>query len=534
MIRILISTGLFLFTFSVLMAQEEELSPYDFFLDGFYKDAIKGYKKILQKDPANFDANRKIGICYLSVSGDKGRAIDHLEFVRNNDKANSRNEELLIDLASAYHQAYRFDEAIKVYQELRMITTSKNYPFVDRQIEICKNAIELFAKPVNVTFVNLGKEVNSTEDDYYPFVTTDESYLVFTTRRKGTTGNLTGLNGLFTSDIYFSTVIDGKWSKAKSLSPIVNTAEDEQAVGMSTDANNLMVYQETPEVYGDIYISTKIKGKYVKPEKFGPSINTKDMETEAYIMPDGKTMYFVSNKLGGIGKADIYLVKKDVDGNWGVPENLGNVINTDDDEGFPRLTDDGKTLYFASKGHKTMGGFDIFRSYWDESKKEWTKPENVGYPINNPDNNMVFSLCSNNRDAYVSMYRKEDSMGELDIYKVIFNEVEERKTALKGLVTFEGIETKDIKVHLKVYNDTLLVTDRDINFKTERFTVNLEPGKYKFLLETEKYPKIEEQIKILGMSNYKEEVEKVFNFSFQPAELKNEKKSAPAKAPLKK
>jgi hypothetical protein len=132
------------------------------------------------------------------------------------------------------------------------------------------------------------------------------------------------------------------------------------------------------------------------------------------------------------------------------------------------------------------------------------------------------------------MYRKEDSMGELDIYKVIFNEVEERKTALKGLVTFEGIETKDIKVHLKVYNDTLLVTDRDINFKTERFTVNLEPGKYKFVLETEKYPKIEEQIKILGMSNYKEEVEKVFNFSFQPAELKNEKKSAPAKAPLKK
>jgi hypothetical protein len=242
----------------------------------------------------------------------------------------------------------------------------------------------------------------------------------------------------------------------------------------------------------------------------------------------------VSNKVGGIGKADIYLVKKDVDGNWGVPENLGNVINTDDDEGFPRLTDDGKTLYFASKGHKTMGGFDIFRSYWDESKKEWTKPENVGYPINNPDNNMVFSLCSNNRDAYVSMYRKEDSMGELDIYKVIFNEVEERKTALKGLVTFEGIETKDIKVHLKVYNDTLLVTDRDINFKTERFTVNLEPGKYKFVLETEKYPKIEEQIKILGMSNYKEEVEKVFNFSFQPAELKNEKKSAPAKAPLKK
>jgi hypothetical protein len=125
-------------------------------------------------------------------------------------------------------------------------------------------------------------------------------------------------------------------------------------------------------------------------------------------------------------------------------------------------------------------------------------------------------------------------MGELDIYKVIFNEVEERKTALKGLVTFEGIETKDIKVHLKVYKDTLLITDRDLNFKTERFTVNLEPGKYKFILETEKYPKIEEQIKILGMSNYKEEMEKVFNFTLQPAEIKSDKKTAPAKPPVKK
>lgn len=521
--------------FNNLQAQDEDVSPHDYFIDGFYKDAIKGYKKILQKDPANFDANRKIGICYLNVSGDKSRAIDHLEFVHRNDKSNAKNEELLIDLANAYHQAYQFDQAIKVYQELRTITSPKNYEFVDRQIEVCKNAIELVAKPIDVTFINLGKEVNSTEDDYYPFVTKDESYLVFTTRRKGTTGNLTGLNGLYTSDVYFSVVEAGKWTKAKSLSPLVNTAEDEEAVGMSTDGNQLVIYEETPIVFGDLYVSHKVKGKFIKPEKLGNTINTKDMETEAYLMPDGNTMYFVSTKPGGKGKADIYFVKKDPEGNWGQPENVGDVINTNDDEGFPRLTDDGKTMYFASKGHKSMGGFDIFKSNWDDEKKSWTKPANIGYPINTPDDNMVFSLCANARDAYVSMYRKEDSMGELDVYKVIFNEVEQRKTALKGTITFEGAETKDIKVHLKVLKDTLVITDRDINSKTEKFTVNLEPGKYKFILETEKYPKMEETVKILDMSDYKEEVEKVFNFTLQaPVDDKNKKKTTYPKGASKK
>jgi hypothetical protein len=493
-------------------AQEEGLNARDYFLDGFYKDALKGYLKILRNDPANIEANRKIGVCYLNINGDRSRAIDHLEFARKNDKKHGNDEELLLDLAAAYHYAYRFDDAINLYKEIRAKTNPKNYTFIDRQIEICNNAKKLTAKPIDVTFINLGKEVNSTEDDYYPFVTKDESFLVFTTRRKGTTGNLTGIGGLYTSDIYFSQVQNGKWTKAKSIGPQINTMEDEQCVGLSSDGSQLMIYQETPTVLGDIYYSTRNKGKYTKPVNLSPTINTKDMETEAYIMPEGTTMYFISNRPGGVGKADIYVSHKLPDGTWGMPVNLGNIINTPEDEAFPRVTDDGKTLYFASKGHNTMGGFDIFKSTWNEETNSWNTPVNIGYPINTPEDNMVFSLCANERDAYVSMYRKEDSIGELDIYKVVFNTVEQRQTAVKGCVTFEGIETKEYLANITIFDGNEIVLEKNVNPKNGKYVVSLVPGTYTFVVESEGYPKIEETVKILDLSDYKPVIEKNFVF----------------------
>jgi len=525
------------FLFSCLCAtnafsQEAGVSARDYFMDGWYKDAIKGYQEILKKDPANIDANRKLGICYLGLSGDKSRAVKPLEYIRKNDKKMAVDEEFLLDLASAYHLSYRFDDAIKVYEEIRVKTSSKNYVFIDRQIEICNNAKEFVAKPLDVTFVNLGKEINSTEDDYYPFVTKDESFMVFTSRRKGTTGNLTGIGGLYTSDIYFSTVQQGKWAKVKNIGPLINTSEDEQCVGLTSDGSQLMVYIETPTVFGDLYTSIKVKGKYTKPVSLSPSINTKSMESEAYVMPDGATMFLISNRAGGKGKADIYQSKKLPDGTWGTPINLGDVINTEEDEAFPRVTDDGKTLYFASKGHKTMGGYDIFKSNWNSETESWEEPVNIGYPINTPDDNLVFSLCSNERDAYISMYRKEDSMGELDIYKVIFNEVEQRQTAVKGRIIYEGIETTEYFANITVFKGNNIILEKNVNPKNGKYVIALEPGIYKFVIESEGHTNIEEQIKVLGMSDYKTVIEKDFIF---PANIPvKQPAKAGTKTPVKK
>ena len=514
-------------------AQEDKLSAKEYYDMGFYKDALNEYLKEFKKNPGDYNIHRRIGACYLQLNDDRSKAIDYLEFAWKNDRKHCTGE-FLLDIANAYRYGYRFEEAIEKFKEFRVATNPKNYEYIDREIEMCENAKELIKSPIDISFINLGKEVNSTEADYYPFVNKDESYLVFTSRRKGSTGNMLGYQGYYTSDIYYSKVVDGKWVKAKGISPTINTIEDEQCVGLSSNGMELLIYEENGETIGDIFICENTTGKgFSKTKAIYGMVNSDDMETEAFVNNEATTIYFTSNRPGGYGGYDLYMSHVLPDGNWAQPTNLGPSVNSKYDEGFPRITEDEKTLYFCSKGHKSMGGYDIFVSKWDEEKQTWNEPKNIGFPLNTPEDNMCYSLCANERDAYISSWRKE-GMGDIDIWKVVFNTVEQKQTALKVKVLINDSTVEKIEANVLIESKKLdKPISKKVNPKTGKVIVSLGPGIYDITVKSEGYEEVKETVKILDMSDYKSVIEKKIEL-VKPPSPETEKKKTVKKAPAKK
>jgi hypothetical protein len=212
---------------------------------------------------------------------------------------------------------------------------------------------------------------------------------------------------------------------------------------------------------------------------------------------------------GGFGEADIYFSKRLPNGEWGTPQNAGHHINTKFNEGFPVLSDDGRTLYFTSQGHTSMGGFDIFKSRWDEGKQEWGPAENMGYPINTTDDDMMFSLAGNNRDGYLSAWRKE-GFGDLDIYKLTFNDVDQPLTALVGTVrstdsTKTEIEATIALTDLKT-NDFL--EEKEVNKKTGHYIFIIPAGKYQVEIKSKGHKTLKEDVVVYDKSDFAIELEK--------------------------
>jgi hypothetical protein len=375
---------------------------------------------------------------------------------------------------------------------------------------MCANAKELIKHPVDVTFTNIGKEVNSEYADYYPWIPANESFVAFTSRRKGNVGNLVDYDGYYTSDIYISEVKEGSWIKAKNAGPTLNTADDEQVVGLTSDGKTMLIYIDHQATFGDLY-SSENKGKgFTKAEPYGANVNSKSLETAGSITSDGNILLFASDKPGGVGGTDIYMSRKLPTGEWGEAFNLGPNINTKYNEDFPHLSEDNGTLYFASEGHNSMGGFDIFKSVYDEIDKAWQKPANLGYPINTADDNLTFCVSSSNRDGYVSAVRPEGN-GDLDIYKVTFNAIDERQTVLRGKILTNDSIKSGLETTITITNlRTKMPLDQTFksNPKTNKYVIALPAGDYSLSVEADGYDILTQEFKFYDKSDYKTEIVK--------------------------
>lgn len=401
-------------------------------LDNFHDTAVRTFLRLYQADPSNANVNYKIGVCYLNLPAEKLKAITYFENAikqtagnYREDDASEKNapEDAIYLLGQAYHYAYRFDEAVVQYQKFREIIGKWNLNLVkeiDHLIEVSKNAKELTSKPVDCTIINLGDSVNSPYPDYSPVISADEAMLVFTSRREGTGGpDNKNINDEFYEDIWICTQGQfGTWKKAKQISRTINTDYNEATIGISADGQQLYVYRDDGTgTNGDIYIS-KLDGDYWNaPYKIDASgINSNDWEPSACISADGNTMYFVSNRQGGFGGRDIYKCKRLPNRAWSSPENLGPTINTPYDEDAPFIHPDGITFFFSSRGHNSMGGFDVFYST-KVAENIWTTPINMGYPINTTDDDIYYVCSSDGKRAYYASFRPEGK-GEKDIYMV--------------------------------------------------------------------------------------------------------------------
>jgi hypothetical protein len=479
-----------------------------------YLMAIPIYKSELKKDPNNKKLLLKLGICFINTKISREEAVKHLEQYTKDPKA---DEDGWLYLGRAYHLSNRIDDAIEAYTKFKTLKPKRENE-VANYLKQCSNAQKLMNQPVNVTFQNLGKDINSEDPDYYPFVDANEIFLAFTSRRKENVGGKkVEVDGYHSSDIYFSKVENGKWSKATNAGRLINGALDEQVVGLKSDGLEMYVYLDHIDKFGDIYISKRndLKSDFPKPKILDPIVNEK-IETSGCLSEDGNVMFFARREKIE-DQSDLYICRKLPNGKWAMPMKLPSTINTNLNEDFPYLSNDGQTLYFASEGHNSIGGYDLFKTTWNSEENTFTTPENLGFPINSTDDDRNICVTPDNRVAYISAFRP-GGFGDLDIYRIRFNDNEQISKIFTGQIYYQDtLATSQPKNYVVSITATHKESNTDFLFtphsKTGKFIMNLPSGNYEIIVSSSGYEDIKESLIISDIG--KIEMEKNKNFLFK-------------------
>jgi outer membrane protein OmpA-like peptidoglycan-associated protein/tetratricopeptide (TPR) repeat protein len=388
---------------------------------GTYRDAREYYLFANKYNDQNAELNYKIGVCYL-FSDDKYESIKYLRNAYLINENVTRDIHFL--LGRAYHLTNEFDRAVEEYtkylESLPPKKIAEESIRINRLIEECKNGKVLVENPLRVIINNVGENINTEADEYNPIFTPDDTVMYFTSRRQHhDKAKRSAYDNKFFEDIYKSRKIDGEWQKAENMGKTVNYSKhNNAAVGLSPDGKQLYIYRGNKDG-GDIYASKFKNGKWTSPRSMPKRFNTKYRETTISISPDERHMYFVSsNPKETTGGRDIFVAEKNKQGKWDKPVNMGNKINTPYDEECVHISPDGNTMYFSSKGHNSMGGYDVFKSVRNDLG-EWSPPVNIGYPINTPDDDLFYTVPKTGKSTYYSANRMGGSGGR-DIYRIVF------------------------------------------------------------------------------------------------------------------
>jgi len=389
---------------------------------GTYDLARDHYLFAEQYNPNNAALNYKLGACYL-FTDNKYEAINYLRKAYTSDPQVS--DDILLLMARAFQLVLEFDLAIEYYnahlealdKEADRIAYSAR---LRKYLDECVHGKELSREPIRVIIQNLGEQINSRYDEYNPVFDTGDSSLYFTSRRPFEKSKRNPADNKYNEDIYRAALTEGSFEPAERLHKPFNTKHNNSLVGVSSDGETLFLYRGDIEG-GDIQISqwNSKKGKWSRPRGISTRLSSRDGETSAFLTKDGNELYYISkNKDLTLGGKDILISRLDSKGRWTKPENLSKLVNTEYDEEGVFITPDGNTLFFASQGHNSMGGFDIFRSEM-QPNGTWSSPQNLGYPINTPDDEVFFITDKIGQYGYYSAIR-EGGVGAKDLYKVIY------------------------------------------------------------------------------------------------------------------
>ncbi len=468
------------------------------FDDGDWDGALKWYLLADSIEPNSHIINYSIGMSY----GQKNEYYKALKYFSSAKKNGNMSPELDYFYGKSLHQNHKFDQAIASFEvyKAKLNPTDKRIQELDRLIEYCKNGAELIKNPVEVTITNLGPSINSKYADFCPAINADESMIVFTSRRENTTGNmLDPQDNQYFEDIYFSKKTNNTWQPAENVGKEINTNSHDACVGLSADGQEMIVYKTFSKENGDLYISDLEGQSWTTPKDLGPNVNSKNWEPAASLSADGKTLFFSSNRPGGFGGTDIYVSKKTESGEFGVAKLMGAEVNTPYDENSPFIHPDGKTLYFSSNGHKSIGGFDIFATTVDLKTGEITsRTENLGYPINTANDDVFFVWSSDSKRAYFSSVR-EDGLGEKDIYML------QRKNKEAALVVYKG-KVLDCDNKTPLYSK-IQVTDNTTGEIVGIYHTNTLTGEYIVVLPAEVNYGIQVEVETPGYLFYSKNID---------------------------
>ncbi len=487
--RIFLVLALLFIGFGTVHSQsknELEDIAYDHLNNYEFAKAYDAFDKLASRYPKEIDYRFKLGICALGCPDKKARSIDI--FKQINKEASTRESQYY--LAKAYHINYKFDEAIAVLKPMiEALSNSKrkdDVAFVhdaNMVLSNCYNGKVMLNNAFSTATVkNLGFPINSKELEGVPIITADESMMIFTYQGRRSMGGKQNAslesdpNGTYLSDIYMSQRNpDSTWKTPVPVKSL-NTRANDAAIAMSPDGMTLYTFFSSNENDGDIMVSRFNGTDFSKPEPLNSNINHPDFwDGSCTISADGKTLFFASERPNGLGGKDIWMSKLD-DGEWGPAVNMGPNINTIYDDDAPFIHPDGVTLYFSSKGHTSIGGYDIMFSVFENG--EWGEPRNVGVPLNTTEDDRYYVLNSKGDRGYFSSDRAStDSKGGQDIYLVLPGDMGEKLI----VAMFKGVvygDNKPIEAKIEVIrvDDNEMTGPFSSNGLTGKYLLTLKPG----------------------------------------------------------
>lgn len=475
-----------------------------------YHNALPLYEQALKIEPDNGELNYKVGLCHLQ-STYRAKALPYFEKALS---VGYQPNEIHYNLGRLYHLTHHFDKALLSYEQAKKYP--ENAPVsvseIDRYMDMCEYGKELIKTPLDYKIENIGPVINSDKRDHVPVVSADETTLIFTSRREGTIGEgIDDFDGMYFEDIYISSKENGQWAAPRNIGEVINTKSHDASVGLSPDGQKLFIYRtgqgSLDALEGNLYTSDWDGETWSTPEKMMEGINSGSVEPCASITADENTMYFSSDREGGKGGLDIYVVKKLPNGEWAQPQSVEQ-LNTPYDDDAPFIHSDNRTLYFSSKGHNTMGGFDIFMSVLNESTGQWSEPQNMGYPINTADDDIYFVWSADGERGYFSSLRG-DSYGDLDIYVVHRPVIGKFFMILKGIV-LDKDSKEPVTATVTIYDETdkKVVGVYNTRASTGKFSAIIPPNtKYKVHILASGYDEENEFIQTPDVKEYYEQEE---------------------------
>ena len=412
--------------------------------------------------------------------GDQPReALKYLIAAYNIDRG--VDKEIEYYLARSLHHNGILDEAIMHYEAdlANAEEGSERRRDTETRIQQCKNGPAVLAKPVSYKIENLGEFVNTSYPEYASTFTGDYAYMIYTTRRPRKISQIVRRRYHvedINEEVYEASLVNGTWMRSRIFTKPIPRRQHDASIALSADGNTLIYYVDNRN-YGDVYISKREEGgKWSKRESIGQNINTeKYNEPSVFISMDGKELYWVSDKPEGKGMKDIYIsILNPTDGTWGEGQSLGANINTPYDEDAPFLSGDGKKLYFSSRGHNSIGGYDLF--VCDRLPNgAWSDPKNLGYPINSFSDD-IYIVQEEGGNGFFFTSDRPGGFGEKDIYYATPSAPSEQPNAtmIAGVVTDKNTGqplAAEVRLLDSETNEVIATTNADA-----------KTGSYKFVL----------------------------------------------------
>jgi len=424
--KIIIVSGLFFFLPLPMIAQyidgRELFSEAEYFFSrDDYQEAAYFYEELLKIFPDNSNFNFKVGECFLSIPGSEVLAIPFLEKALQKivprNKYNGRNFEetaaplhAYFYLGNAYRINNRIADALNVYYKFvnsPYYYGNYNIAIVENEIMSCERAKIIQDSPLDIIEERLGNNLNSSFPEINPVVAQDENAIAYIRKQQ-----------LYDA-LFLSIKSNDIWGEPVNMNPLIGSDGDMYPACFSYDNSELYLVKKSRK-NSDIYITRFVDNIWTKAEKIPGRVNSGSDETSAWLSADGSTLYFSSSRRGGRGGLDIYYARKNPEGEWVDIRNAGRTVNSRFDEEFPCLVSNDSVLYFSSRGHFNMGGYDVF--YSKRIARGWSLPVNIGYPVNNTGDNAGYVITANGRGIYFSRKNTMEGTTE-DIFRITIRNI---------------------------------------------------------------------------------------------------------------